>query len=37
MDMAIMDRMGFKGTCMNEHWDVRERIYGNSTNPIAYF
>ncbi|KAJ2929915.1 hypothetical protein H1R20_g1463, partial [Candolleomyces eurysporus] len=37
MDMAIMDRMGFKGTCMNEHWDVRQRIYGNETNPLAFF
>ncbi|KAF6745897.1 hypothetical protein DFP72DRAFT_924130 [Ephemerocybe angulata] len=37
VDFAIMDKLGFKGTCFNEHWDVRQRITGNETNPIAYF
>ncbi|KAG2002943.1 hypothetical protein CC2G_003585 [Coprinopsis cinerea AmutBmut pab1-1] len=36
-DYAVMDRLRFKGTCFNEHWDVLQRIYGNETNPIAFF
>ncbi|TEB38133.1 hypothetical protein FA13DRAFT_1725769 [Coprinellus micaceus] len=37
VDFAIMDKLGFVGTCFNEHWDVRQRILGNETNPIAFF
>ncbi|TFK21514.1 hypothetical protein FA15DRAFT_597777 [Coprinopsis marcescibilis] len=36
-DNAVMDRLRFEGTCFVEHWDVIQRIYGNETNPIAFF
>lgn len=36
-DYAVMDRLRFKGTCFDEHWDVLQRIWGNETNPIAFF
>ena len=36
-DYAVMDRLKFKGTCFDEHWDVLQRIWGNETNPIAFF
>ena len=34
---AIMDRLKFEGTCFVEHWDVIQPIYGNETNPLAFF
>ncbi|EAU82489.1 hypothetical protein CC1G_08240 [Coprinopsis cinerea okayama7 len=27
----------FEGTCFVEHWDGVQRIFGNETNPIAFF
>ncbi|CAA7263990.1 unnamed protein product [Cyclocybe aegerita] len=36
-DWAVMDRFGFNGTCIVEHWDVIQPITGDETNPIAYF
>ncbi|KAF6755379.1 hypothetical protein DFP72DRAFT_811450 [Ephemerocybe angulata] len=27
----------FQGLCFVEHWDGVQRIFGNETNPIAYF
>ncbi|KAH6908905.1 hypothetical protein BKA70DRAFT_1479592 [Coprinopsis sp. MPI-PUGE-AT-0042] len=27
-DYAVMDRLKFKGTCFDEHWDVLQRIWG---------
>ncbi|TEB14393.1 hypothetical protein FA13DRAFT_1578933, partial [Coprinellus micaceus] len=34
---AIMDRLKFEGTCFVEHWDVIQPIFGNETNPLAFF
>ncbi|KAJ3537059.1 hypothetical protein NMY22_g5756 [Coprinellus aureogranulatus] len=34
---AIMDRLRFEGTCFVEHWDVIQPIFGNETNPLAFF
>ncbi|KAJ3511059.1 hypothetical protein NLJ89_g4314 [Agrocybe chaxingu] len=37
LDMAIMDRFRFEGTCIVEHWDVGQTITGREPNPIAFF
>ncbi|KAJ3537058.1 hypothetical protein NMY22_g5757 [Coprinellus aureogranulatus] len=37
IDWAIMDRLRFEGTCFVEHWDVVQTIFGNETNPVAFF
>jgi predicted SnoaL-like aldol condensation-catalyzing enzyme len=37
VDFAVMDKMRFRGTCLVEIWNVSQRIYGNETNPIAFF
>ncbi|KAF9526839.1 hypothetical protein CPB83DRAFT_895691 [Crepidotus variabilis] len=35
--IAIMDRYRLNGTCIVEHWDLRQTITGNEANPIAFF
>lgn len=37
LNLAVMDRYRFQGTCIVEHWDVAQQIMGNETNPIAFF
>ncbi|KAJ3540220.1 hypothetical protein NMY22_g4395 [Coprinellus aureogranulatus] len=37
VNFAVMDKMRFKGTCLVEIWNVSQRIFGNETNPIAFF
>lgn len=37
VDWAIMDMLRFTGTCFTDHWDAKNQIFGNETNPIAYF
>ncbi|KAF6759382.1 hypothetical protein DFP72DRAFT_884996 [Ephemerocybe angulata] len=34
---AVIDIFRFKGTCIVEHWDAVQQIFGNETNPIAFF
>ncbi|KAH9481072.1 hypothetical protein JR316_0005591 [Psilocybe cubensis] len=34
---AVVDYFRFQGTCIVEHWDVLQQIFGNETNPIAFF
>ncbi|KAF4619581.1 hypothetical protein D9613_004827 [Agrocybe pediades] len=34
---AVVDMFRFQGTCIVEHWDVLQQIFGNETNPIAFF
>ncbi|KAJ3523617.1 hypothetical protein NMY22_g11363 [Coprinellus aureogranulatus] len=37
VDYAIMDLLKFTGTCFTDHWDAKNQIFGNETNPLAYF
>jgi predicted SnoaL-like aldol condensation-catalyzing enzyme len=37
VNWAVMDKMRFEGTCLVEIWSVSQRIFGNETNPIAFF
>jgi predicted SnoaL-like aldol condensation-catalyzing enzyme len=34
---AVMDKFRLQGTCVVEHWDAMQAIFGNETNPIAFF
>ncbi|KAF6757015.1 hypothetical protein DFP72DRAFT_1066388 [Ephemerocybe angulata] len=36
-DFAIMDLLRSTGTCFTDHWDAKNQVFGNETNPLAYF